>query len=176
MENICGTDDSTVVLHIPCPGLDTDNDSFADSCDNCPEVSNYDQEESDGDGIGDACDNCPFYANPLQEDFDLDGLGDSCEACCGFYNEDYTGNTDCDTLGRENLADVTRLIDYVYQSGPDLCCHENGNVDGDSLGLVNLADITRLIDHIFESKGPTELCPMAQSISLRRKDGVARRE
>lgn len=72
---------------------DTDNDGIVDEEDNCPLVSNPNQEDSDGDGIGDVCegdmdgdgisddeDNCPEVANPDQEDADEDGIGDVCES------------------------------------------------------------------------------------------------
>ncbi len=74
---------------------DEDADGVPDELDNCPAVSNPDQEDSDGDGVGDACqgeldsdgdgvvdelDNCPEDVNPLQEDTDEDGVGDVCEA------------------------------------------------------------------------------------------------
>ena len=38
-------------------GPDEDRDGIADSCDNCPNIFNPQQEDSDGDGIGDACEN-----------------------------------------------------------------------------------------------------------------------
>jgi hypothetical protein len=79
-------------------------------------------------------------------------------SCCGLYASGYTGNTDCDTSGKRNLADITRLIDRVYISKQPLCCEENGNVDGDVDGKLNLADITRLIDHVYLSKQVTSIC------------------
>lgn len=72
--------------------VDTDNDTFLDSNDNCPSIANEDQLDTDSDGLGDACDddddndgisdmndNCPLSANPLQEDADNDGIGDACD-------------------------------------------------------------------------------------------------
>ena len=85
-------------------------------------------------------------------------FGGSGTGCCGLYTGGFTGNTDCDILGKRNLADITRLIDKVYVSKTDLCCPENGNVDGDLLAKVNLADITRLIDHVYISKDQTSAC------------------
>lgn len=78
--------------------------------------------------------------------------------CCGLYTGGFPGNTNCDTAGKRNLADITKLIDHVYISKADLCCQENGNVDGDVLGKRNLADITKLIDHVYISKAQTAAC------------------
>lgn len=86
------------------------------------------------------------------------GTGDTPSGCCGLFTEGLTGNTDCDELGRRNLADITKLIDYVYISKEELCCEGNGNVDGDEFGKINLADITRLIDHVYISKAETAVC------------------
>ena len=34
-----------------------DKDGIADVCDNCPDVSNSDQQDTNWNGIGDACEN-----------------------------------------------------------------------------------------------------------------------
>jgi len=88
-------------------GPDQDNDTVADSEDNCPDKSNWTQDDMDNDGIGDACDddqdgdkvndqtdNCPYITNPGQEDQDDDGWGDACEGT-GVGGDDRT----CATLG-----------------------------------------------------------------------------
>jgi hypothetical protein len=81
-------------------------------------------------------------------------------ACCGIYTGGYTGNTNCDTDGKRNLADVTQLITRVYLT-PEvpLCCEENGNTNGDPEGVLNLADITKLVDHVYISHAQTAPCP-----------------
>jgi hypothetical protein len=79
-------------------------------------------------------------------------------SCCGTYTGGFPGNTDCDTDGKRNLADITRLIDHVYISKADLCCGPNGNVDGDPDDKHNLADITKLIDNVYISKAEVPPC------------------
>lgn len=70
---------------------DSDADGIADVTDNCPRVSNVDQNDVDGNGRGDACDdfdrdgiengrdNCSDVTNANQADTDRDGLGDACD-------------------------------------------------------------------------------------------------
>lgn len=78
--------------------------------------------------------------------------------CCGEFTEGYSGNVNCGTDGKRNLADITRLIDHVYISKTSLCCPSSGNTDGDFQFKVNLADISRLIDHVYLSKTETAPC------------------
>jgi hypothetical protein len=76
--------------------LDDDNDGLADTADNCPTVSNPDQENTDGAPQGNACDpdddndgdpdtrdNCPLVRNPTQADSDGDGVGNACDLTIG---------------------------------------------------------------------------------------------
>ncbi len=50
---------------------DTDGDGIANSCDNCPSLSNADQRNFDGDSFGDACDS----------DVDGDGVANGSDLC-----------------------------------------------------------------------------------------------
>ena len=69
-------------------------DNIGDACDNCKNMSNYNQTDIDKDGLGDVCDpdidddglkntedNCPKTKNPDQKDTDGDGFGDICDNC-----------------------------------------------------------------------------------------------
>lgn len=60
-------------------GTDTDQDTVADACDNCPLVVNISQVNADNDVFGDVCDNCPFVSNASQADLDGDKQGDACD-------------------------------------------------------------------------------------------------
>ena len=74
---------------------DVDSDGILNNDDNCPDISNPNQEDIDGDEIGDACDNCPSDPNPNQEDADGDEIGDACDAQdCG--NGVTEGTEECD--------------------------------------------------------------------------------
>ena len=85
---------SSTILLPPAETEDADEDGVPDGRDNCPEVSNPEQEDSDLDGVGDACqvepdadedgvpdaeDNCPEVANVEQTDTNENGIGDACE-------------------------------------------------------------------------------------------------
>jgi hypothetical protein len=72
---------STIIVTEPvnCP-IDGDGDGSADVDDNCPLVSNPQQEDTDGDNVGDVCDNCLITPNTDQLDIDENGVGDLCTA------------------------------------------------------------------------------------------------
>ena len=57
----------------------SDGDTRADFCDNCPTLNNEDQADSDQDDVGDDCDNCPNDHNPSQLDSNGNGIGDACD-------------------------------------------------------------------------------------------------
>ena len=76
--------------------------------------------------------------------------------CCGAYTGGYTGNANCDTEGKYNLSDITRLISRVYlDPGVPLCCEANGDVNCDT--KMNLSDITNLITKVYLDQD-FELC------------------
>jgi hypothetical protein len=72
---------------------DVDGDGILNGQDNCPLVSNPQQDpahndvpagtvcivDSDLDSVSDSFDNCPGVANPAQTDTDSDGIGDVCD-------------------------------------------------------------------------------------------------
>jgi hypothetical protein len=126
------------------------------------------------------CKNCDGYANDIMsadlgnmtcanilevvDKANLKNCPASCcedsSSCCGEYTGGMTGNCNCDTDGKRNLADVTQLISRVYITpGTPLCCEENGNTNGDPQGTLNLSDITRLIDYVYISHAETAECP-----------------
>ncbi len=71
---------------------------------------------------------------------------------------DYTGNVDCSTVEVPDIADITRLIDYLYISHLPLCCLKEADVDV-SGGQPDISDITRLIDFLYLSHNPLPDCP-----------------
>jgi hypothetical protein len=57
-------------------GPDTDLDTVADTCDNCPFISNPDQSDQDGDGVGDVCECAPgeeYVTQRLMSGVDANG-------------------------------------------------------------------------------------------------------
>ncbi len=157
---------------------DIDNDGRGDICDNCPEIANNSQSDADNDGIGDECDectdtdgdgfgdpgflastcpidNCPEDFNPDQLDSEGDGTGDVCASCC----EDFTGNVNCDDQEDVTISDLTRLIEWLYLNGDDICCLEEANVNGSSDDKVNISDVTYLVSYLFLNGADLPVCP-----------------
>lgn len=120
----CGTAHLSQFVRNPCTdGVDTDNDDFHDACDNCPAISNPNQEDVDKDGVGDVCDNCPTISNPDQADDDHDGVGNVCDNCPTLAN---TLQTDTDKDG----------IGDVCDNCPNTSNHDQANADNDGAGDV----------------------------------------
>jgi hypothetical protein len=88
---------------------DADEDSIADSIDNCPAVPNPNQLDFDGDGIGDACDNCPQDVNADQFDSDEDGIGDACDNCPSVYNPGQV-DSDGDAVGDACVKSICSIL------------------------------------------------------------------
>jgi hypothetical protein len=72
---------------------------------------------------------------------------------CGYQ---WSGNVDCDPDQRVDIADLTRLIDFLFISQDPLCCEGEANCDG-SPG-IDLGDVTRLIDFLFVNGTPPAPC------------------
>jgi hypothetical protein len=104
------------------PLVDSDDDGFINSEDNCPLVANPGQEDIlDGDGVGDACDNCPTVSNPVQENDDGDDWGNACDNCPTTATPWYVpvGDDDCDGF-------TTAVETYVNTDPADACTDDPG--------------------------------------------------
>ena len=107
--------------------LDADGDGWNADLDNCPLISNLDQQDLDSDGVGDVCDNCVQNANPDQQDLDTDGIGDVCDICPTVANDDIA-DPDLDGLG--NFAECVAGTDpALWDTDGD------GLRDGDEVNL-----------------------------------------
>lgn len=78
--------------------------------------------------------------------------------CCAYNTGGRTGNINCSLDGKRNMADIIKLISYLFLSGPPLCCPSSANVDGYGGDTIDIGDITRLIDHVYLSKSETAVC------------------
>lgn len=172
-DGFCANEDNCPDLNNPGQ-LDPDGDGYGELCDNCPEDFNPNQTDTDEDGIGDSCDwcpndffndidadsicgdidNCPGTFNPDQTDLDSNGIGDVCEGCC----VGSTGNVDCETPESVDIADLTRLINYLFVNFQPLCCPGEANMDGSTDGVVDISDLNSLINHLFVTFEPLLPC------------------
>ncbi|MCA9537627.1 MAG: OmpA family protein [Myxococcales bacterium] len=116
----------------PPVDLDPDRDRIPTADDNCPTVSNPQQEDTDGDDVGDACDTCPTVADVDQADADGDGVGDACTDTDG--DGIFDPQDRCPTIADDGT-------DADRDGVPDACdnCRDTPNgaqadVDGDGIG------------------------------------------
>ncbi len=79
---------------------DSDDDNYADVCDNCPLDANPDHADADGDGVGDVCDVCPGFDDNV--DPDSDGFASGCDNCPADTNAD---QSDVDADGQGDVCD-----------------------------------------------------------------------
>lgn len=76
------------------------------------------------------------------------------ENCC----RETTGNLDCSTNGRADIADLVALIDYLYISFRPVCCMKAANIDGDPAGGVDISDLSSFIDYMYINFSPVAPC------------------
>ena len=63
--------------------------------------------------------------------------------------------------GAVDVADLTYLVAYLFQSGPVPPCEPEGNVDGITGlgGPIDVADLTYLVAFLFQGGPPPPPCP-----------------
>ncbi len=144
------TESKTDYITVCNTSVDGDCDLINDDVDNCPMVSNYNQNNSDSDVLGDACDNCPTITNPQQENEDADNWGDICDNCPELFNPPGSPpNVDSDDDGYGDWCDVCP-DDYnpgqedsdedehgdLCDNCPDVYNYVQSDGDGDGIGDV----------------------------------------
>ncbi|MBN1213449.1 MAG: hypothetical protein JXA92_12830, partial [candidate division Zixibacteria bacterium] len=69
-----------------------------------------------------------------------------------------TGNVNCDPEEVVDIADITRLIDYLYISHNPLCCPDEADTNGSGGEEPDIADITAIISFLYISHDPLVSC------------------
>jgi N-acetylneuraminic acid mutarotase len=134
---VCGLTDQLSLFFVGT-ALDSDDDGIVDLDDNCPQVSNFWQENSDWDDVGDACDNCTLEPNTDQRDTNVDGFGNLCDP-------------DLNNDLKIDFADLAEMKKVFFTSDPD------ADLNGDL--KVDFADLAIQKQMFFGPPGPSALAP-----------------
>ena len=131
--------------------VDSDGDGIENAIDNCPNISNPDQNDLDNDDIGDVCDNDidgDQLNNEIDLDDDNDGMSDAWETLYGFnpYFDDSSEDPDMDAFTNleEFLSGTLPLDVNSYPGTEDVFQMESGLTD-----LPNTSDVPAFTSVVF---------------------------
>ncbi|MFH1372340.1 MAG: C25 family cysteine peptidase [bacterium] len=83
--------------------------------------------------------------------YDIDSI--TVLPCC----QSIRGNVDGDGWDQIDAGDLTYLVAYLFQGGPEPPCYDEGNVDG--ADVINVGDLTYLTAYLFQSGSAPPACP-----------------
>jgi hypothetical protein len=69
-----------------------------------------------------------------------------------------TGNVTYDQLDEVDIADLTRMVNFLFVTFEPLACPAEGNVTGDENCEVDIADLTRMVNYLFVTFEPLAAC------------------
>ncbi|MDF1545509.1 MAG: fibronectin type III domain-containing protein [bacterium] len=79
-----------------------------------------------------------------------------CEEGC----QGIRGNFDSDLNEHVDVADLVKLVEYLFDGGYPPACQLEGNINGDPHEKVDISDLSFLVEYLFRPQGPAPpLCP-----------------
>jgi hypothetical protein len=69
-----------------------------------------------------------------------------------------TGNITYDALDEVDIADLTRMVNYLFVTFEPIACLSEGNTTGDENCEVDIADLTRMVNFLFVTFEPLAAC------------------
>ena len=118
---------------------------------------NVNEFDIDNDGVFNREDNCPFVSNPNQEDADDDNNGgNACDPCDNVnvyaagnvYGDYWIYDHDIELSYQVNIFDFYRLLEIVENNDQESCGYEAGDLTGE--GDVNIFDAYALLGFIID--------------------------